>query len=113
MNRTHLTFTFPSYLAKPLRSMENLDLQISPENLMPTRHNAMLACRKEITPLLSFGANLLYAPGANLIIFFPSLRYNLAANLDADLIWQSFFAELDNQLAALNHRGFLRLKLSF
>ena len=100
-------------LEKPLRSMENIDFQISPENLMPTRHNAMLACRKEITPLLSFGANLLYAPGTNLIIFFPSLRYNLAANLDADLIWQSFFAELDNQLAALNHRGFLRMKLSF
>jgi len=100
-------------MGKPLQSMEGLDLQISPENLMPTRHNAMLTCRKEITPLLSFGSSLLYAPGSNLIIFFPSLRYSLAANLDADLIWQSFFAEVGNRMVALNHRGFLRLRLSF
>jgi hypothetical protein len=100
-------------MGNPLSSMQNIDFQISPENLMPTRHNVMLGSRKEITPLLSFGMNLLYAPGTNLIIFFPSLRYNLAPNLDADLIWQSFFAELNQQLTALNHRGFLRLKLSF
>lgn len=98
---------------RPLRRAENIDFRISPENLMPTRQNFMLGTRKEITPLLSFGMNLLYAPGTNLIIFLPSLRYKIAADFDADLVWQSFFSELDEELTVLNHRGFLRLKLNF
>jgi hypothetical protein len=100
-------------LFQPLSSGFNVNFQLSPENLMPTRLNFMASTRKEITPLMSFGMSALYAPGTNLLILFPSLTYNLAGNLDVDIIWQSFFAEVNQDLTALNHRGFLRLKLSF
>jgi hypothetical protein len=75
--------------------------------------NLSVTPAKEITPLLSVNASLLYAPGTNLFIFFPSFQYNLATNLDISLVWQSFFAELNKTFEAVNHRGFLRMKWSF
>jgi hypothetical protein len=43
----------------------------------------------------------------------PSLQYNIATNLDVNLVWQSFFAEGSTGLAAISHRAFLRFKWSF
>jgi len=100
-------------LYQPLSNWNNINLKLSPENLIPTRWNLIVTTSKEITPLSSANISLLYAPGTNLIIFFPSFKYNLATNLDVDLIWQSFFAELNKNLEAVNHRGFLRIKWSF
>ena len=57
--------------------------------------------------------SVLYAPGTNLVILFPSLQYNAAENFDVNLVWQSFFSELDDSFEAVNHRCFLRLKWSF
>lgn len=100
-------------LYKPLSNWSTINLKLSPENLMPTRWNFIVTTAKEITPLLSVNMSVLYAPGTNLIIFLPSFKYNLATNLDVDLIWQSFFTELNKDLEAVNHRGFLRIKWSF
>ncbi len=91
---------------------ENLNFSFTPANLMPTRWNFIGTARKEITPLFSASLSLLYAPGTHLLLALPGLRYNLADNLDADLIWQSFFAEAE-EFKALNHRGFIRFKYSF
>jgi hypothetical protein len=90
----------------------NLNFSFTPVNLMPTRWNFILSTRKEITPLFSANLSTLYAPGTNLLLILPGFRYSLSDNLDVDLIWQSFFAELQ-KFEALNHRGFLRLKYSF
>lgn len=100
-------------LSRAVSDWNNISLKIAPENLMPTKWNMIITTAKEITPLLSVRASVLYAPGTNLLIWLPALRYNLATNLDADLVWQSFFAELENHFEAVNHRGFLRLKWSF
>lgn len=100
-------------LYRPLSNWESINLKLSPENLMPTRWNFMVTTAKEITPLFSATTSVLYAQGTNLIILLPSIKYNLASNLDADIIWQSFFAELDKKFEAANHRGFLRIKWSF
>ena len=100
-------------LSQPVSNWNNLNFKLSPENLMPTKWNFIITTAKEITPLLSVNTSVLYAPGTNLLIFFPSLHYNLATNLDVNLVWQSFFAELDKNFEAVNHRGFLRMKWSF
>jgi hypothetical protein len=98
---------------QPLSNWNNISLKLSPENLMPTRWNFIVTSTKEITPLLSASMSVLYAPGTNLFILFPSFKYNLATNLDVDLIWQSFFVELNHNFEAVNHRGFLRMKWSY
>lgn len=100
-------------LSQSLSSWDTIDLNLSPENPMPTRWNCMVTAAKEITPLFSATMSVLYAPGTHLLILLPSFRYNLAANLDADLVWQSFFAAVDKNFAAMNHRGLLRIKWSF
>jgi hypothetical protein len=102
-----------SGLSQPVNNWDNINLKLSPENLMPTKWNFIITTAKEITPLLSANVGVLYAPGTNLVILLPSFKYNLATNLDVDLIWQSFFAELNKNFEAVNHRGFLRMKWSF
>lgn len=100
-------------LYKPVTDWSNINLNLSPENLMPTKWNFISTAAKEITPLFSVNMSVLYAPGTNLIILLPSVRYNLATDVDVDLVWQSFFAELNRHMEAVNHRGFLRLKWNF
>ena len=100
-------------LYKPVNEWDSINLKFTPETLMPTKWNTIITIAKEITPLFNANMSVLYAPGANLLIVFPTLQYNLATNLDINLVWQSFFAELSNQFEAVNHRSFLRIKWSF
>lgn len=100
-------------LYKPVNAGNAIDLKISPENLMPTRWNFIVTTAKEISPLCAANMSVLYAPGTNFLILFPSLQYNAATNLDVDFVWQSFFAEFSNRFKAFNHNCFLRIKWSF
>lgn len=100
-------------LSAPVQNWNNINLHLSPENLMPTKWNIMTSVSKEITPLFSANAAVLYAPGTNLFILLPSMRYNLSQNLDADFIWQSFFAKMNEDFNDVSHRCFLRLRWSF
>ena len=96
----------------PLNGLTKLNFRASPRSLMPTKWNLLVNSTKEFTPLFSGSMNLVYAPGANLLILFPSLRYNLETNWDLEFVWQSFFAEV-NAFEALSHTGYLRLRWSF
>lgn len=98
---------------KPLTNFNDLNLTISPENLMPTQWNIIITTVKEINPLFSVNMSVLYAPGTNLLLLYPSFQYNLATNLDVNLIGQSFFTQLNHRFEAVNHQCFLRLKLSY
>ena len=100
-------------LHKPVNNWTSINLKLSPENLMPTKWNFITSTSKQITPLFSINASILYAPGTNLLLLLPSARYNLAANLDADIVWQSFFTKLNDNFEAVAHLGFFRLKWSF
>lgn len=100
-------------LNKPVDDWKNVNLKFSPQNLMPTKWNFIITSSKEFTPLLTGSMSVVYAPGTNLFILFPTLQYNLATNLDASLVWQSFFTELNNKFQAVNHQCFLRVKWSF
>jgi len=99
--------------SKPVGDWRHLNFKLSPQNLMPTKWNFIVTAAKELNPLLSANLSVLYAPGTDLMIFLTSFKYNLATNLDADFIWQSFFAEFNKPLEAVNHRGFLRLRWNF
>lgn len=100
-------------ISKPVDDWSKIDFRISPKNLMPAAWSIITAGSKEITPLFSGNISLVYSPGINLFILYPSLKYNIAANVDVDLIWQSFFLELQHRFEATNHRAFLRVKWNF
>ena len=111
---TSLGFLFNSRgLYQPVNDWDNINLKISPENLMPTKWNFIVTTAKEFTPLLSGNLSVLYAPGTNLLILYPSIQYNIATNFDVSLVWQSFFSDIGNQFEAINHQCFLRFKWSF
>ncbi len=96
-----------------LPALHAFNFQFAPETFMPTRWNLIITGAKEITPILSANLSVLFAPGSNLTFVLPSVQYSLANNLDATLVWQSFFAEFDSGFQAINHRCFLRMKWSF
>jgi hypothetical protein len=100
-------------LQTPFTNWDTIQFKLTPENLMPTKWNIMLSTSKAFTPLLSANLSVVYAPGTNLVILLPSLQYNLATNLDINLVWQSFFAEQNKNIEAINHRCYLRFKWSF
>lgn len=100
-------------ISEPISDWSKIDFRISPMNLMPVKWSVITAVSKEFTPLFSGNINLVYSPQVNLFIFYPSLKYNIAENIDVDLIWQSFFVELQSRFQATNHRSFLRLKWNF
>lgn len=85
----------------------------SPQNLMPTKWNALLSVSKEITPLFVATSTMIYAPGPDLLIIFPTFTYNVLPDLDIDLVWQSFMAETSDGFDDISHRVFVRIKWSF
>lgn len=92
---------------------ETLKFDFSPKYLMPTRWNMIATTAKAFTPRFSLTTSLLYAPGSNLLLILPALKYNLADDLDADLIGQSFFYGNKQSFEARQHRLTLRLKWNF
>lgn len=96
----------------PISEETNIVFDASPRNLMPAKWNALITSSKEFTPLFNGSINIVYSPQVNMVILFPSFRYNLKPNLDLDFVWQSFFAEV-RKFQALTHTAFLRLKWSF
>lgn len=100
-------------LSKPVSTINVIDLNLSPKNLMPTKWNFIFTTTKQFSPRLSASTTLLLSPGTNFFIFFPSVQYNLMTNLNLDVFWQSFFAEMYNDFKALQHLGYLRVKFSF
>lgn len=100
-------------LSKPLENWSKISFEFSPTNLMPAQWSFIVMASKEFTPLLTGSLSLVYSPGMNLFIFLPSLKYNLAPNLDIDMIFQSFFLEMQNRVQGAAYKGFLRLKWNF
>lgn len=89
------------------------NFNIAPNRLMPNKWNFTIQVSKEFTPLLSGNLIMVYAPKVNLLILFPSLKYNIRTNLDLDLIYQSFFLESMNKFQVQSHGVYIRLKWSF
>lgn len=96
----------------PLNDWTKPVFQVTPRSLMPTKWNLLVNSSKEFTPLFSGSLNVVYAPCVNLLILYPTLRYNLKTAWDLDFVWQSFFAQTTT-FEALSHAGYLRLRWSF
>jgi hypothetical protein len=99
-------------LHAPLQENVPVIINASPRNLMPARWNFLINTSKEFTPRLNGSLNLVYSPQVNLLIFFPTLRYDLRPNLDLDLVCQSAFAQYQ-RLESISQTIFLRIKWSY
>jgi hypothetical protein len=88
-------------------------MALTQQSLMPTKWNTVITVGKEITPFLSTNLSAIYTPGTILMILIPSIRYNLADNLDFDVVWQSFFAEQYNEFEGVYIGGFYESNVIF
>ncbi len=100
-------------LSKPVNDWTKVSFNLSPRKLMPTQYNVLLSTTKEITPLVSASLGLIYTPGTHIAIVLPSFQYNVSDHWDVNLVWQSFFADMNNSFQVVTHRIFLRTKWSF
>ncbi|MBS1602714.1 MAG: hypothetical protein JST42_08595 [Bacteroidetes bacterium] len=100
-------------LDAPVADWSKLNFNLSAKNILPVKWAAAVTTSKEITPLFSTNLSVIYSPGVKLFLLLPGLKYNLATNLDIDLIWQSFFADVGGSFEGVAYNGFLRLKWSF
>jgi hypothetical protein len=100
-------------LTAPVDDWTTVSFNLSPRNLMPTAYNVLLSTTKEITPLLSANLGLVYTPGTHIAIVLPSLQYNLSDRWDVNLVWQSFYADMNDSFQAVTYRIFFRAKWSF
>jgi len=100
-------------LTEPVADWTTVSFNLSPRNLMPTAYNVLLSTTKEITPLLSGSLGVVYTPGTHIMIVLPSFQYNVSDRWDINLVWQSFYADMNDSFQAVTHRIFLRAKWSF
>lgn len=97
----------------PVDDWMSFGFKNTPDRLMPTRWNLLIGTSRTFADLFSGSLVMIYAPGTNMLIFFPSLTYNVATDIDLDLFWQSFFAETRRGFSGVVHSGYLRVKWSF
>lgn len=102
-----------SGIQEPLSDWRTVNFTLSPRNPMPTAYNVMLGVRKEISPLVSASLGVVYGAGTNLVILLPTFSWNASDRWDVSIIWQAFYAELNNRLQPITQSGFLRAKLTF
>lgn len=98
---------------RPVNDLNQINLKLSADNLMPTQWNVLITTAKEITPLFKVNLGVVFVPGTNLLLLLPAISYNVATNLDAELRWQSFILEKQQQFRGEIHQCFLRLKWSY
>lgn len=98
---------------RPVNNFNDVNLELSAENLMPAKWNFLCGFRKEITPLWSTNFSTIYSPGMHFLILVGGMKYSIANNLDMDVFGQSFFAMLQNQFQATQHLFYLRVRWSF
>lgn len=91
----------------------DLNLNLSAKNLMPGKYSLMLACSKEFSPIHAANFNLVYSPRISLLILMPSVSFNLHPDLDADIICQSYFCDLQSSFKGIKYLGVFRIRWSF
>lgn len=100
-------------LSEPVTNTAKINFRLSPINPMPGRWSFITIASKQFKPGLSSSLNLVYSPEIQLFIIYPSFNYQLLHRLDADLVLQSFFLELQKKFQATSHTAFVRLKYRF
>ncbi|HEY0677265.1 MAG TPA: hypothetical protein VGD17_03220 [Chitinophagaceae bacterium] len=100
-------------LNTPVTDWSSISFRMAPHSLMPSKWSIIVNSSKEFTPIFSGSISAVYSPQVNMLILFPSFKYNVGENMDLDLVWQSFFTELLKKFQAVSHTGYVRIKWSF
>jgi hypothetical protein len=82
-------------------------------NLFPFKYSVYGGLTKTFSPIFNGNFGVLYAPGINAFIFIPTLSYSISNSWNADLIGQSFFADLNGKFQTAGNAVFLRFRWSF
>jgi hypothetical protein len=85
----------------------------SPTLLSPARWTGIGQASWTPTPLLGIDASVLYGPGPNLLVVFPSLRYNMATNWDLSITGQLFWLDDAEGLTRQADAAFIRVTWSY
>ena len=85
----------------------------SPTLLSPARWTGIGQVTWSVTPLLGLDASVLYGPGPNLFIVFPSLRYNIANDWDVSVTGQLFWLDDAAGLTRQADAAFIRFTWSY
>lgn len=99
-----------SGIDEPVSNWGKISFRPSPTNPMPARWSFVSITTKKFSLLFSGDLTLVYSPEINLLIVYPSLKYRVLPRLDADLIYQSFFLQLQEKFQATSQTVFVRLK---
>ena len=97
----------------PLNNFQEVNLNLSAENLMPGKWSGLFTLKKEINPLTTANLSAVYSPGFNLMILLGGLSYNVVPDFDLDVVWQSYFFETQSKFQAIRHLGVVRLRWSY
>ncbi len=100
-------------ITSPILGLSAVDFRLSSKNLMPTKHNYLLMFNKQISPLSSISLTSIFAPQTNLLISIPTFSYSFSNNVEMNIFWQSFYAEVSNSFRPVNNVWMARLRWSF
>jgi hypothetical protein len=100
-------------LNEPVSNWNGLNFRLSSKNLMPTKHNYLLVVNKQINPLSSISLTSIFAPQTNLLIAVPSFTYSVSNNVEVNIFWQAFFAEMNNTFKPATNVLMGRIRWSF
>ncbi len=100
-------------ITTPIAGLNAVDFRLSSKNLMPTKHNYLLMLNKQLGPLSSVSLTSIYAPQTSLLIAIPTFSYSMSNNIEMNIFWQSFYAEVFNSFRPVNNVWMARLRWSF
>ena len=102
-----------SGLNKAVTNWGVLNLNLSAQNLMPTKYSYIFTARKQLTSISLASCSIIYAPNVNMFLLMPTFSYNISDKFDADFIFQSFYIQNKTIIQQTTTNAFLRFRYSF
>ena len=80
---------------------------------MPSKLTYFSQVSGAFNPTLTGSFSAFYMQGVNMLLFMPSISYNIEENWDIMLVGQSAFGEINNEFKGIGTGVYLRLMLSY
>ena len=98
---------------EPSPFAQNLFTQpVSAKNLMPSKHNTIVAMSFPLSPLLGFSFNSVYSPGVQSLLLMHSVSWSISNNWELSLFAQNFNLKVED-FDNIANGIFIRVKGSF
>ena len=94
-------------------SFQSLIQEISAKSLMPSKLTYFSQVSGAFNPTLTGSFSAFYMQGVNMLLFMPSISYNIEENWDIMLVGQSAFGEVNNDFKGIGTGVYLRLMMSY